>query len=99
MYVVARDLTGHDLQFVFCGNLPQQVAHTNCYNRIDDFWLNAVLQRRRFDTPRGNPVAESEMGCQNRSVASKVTLVPLEPPRARRTACGAACNAKRRGEM
>src|SRR5271165_331762 len=29
--VVAGDLTGHDLQLMFCGNLPQQVAHTNCH--------------------------------------------------------------------
>jgi hypothetical protein len=27
--MVACDLTGHDFQFLFCGNLPQQVAHTN----------------------------------------------------------------------
>jgi len=29
--MVACDFTGHDFQFLFCGNLPQQVAHTNRY--------------------------------------------------------------------
>ena len=31
MDVVARHLPGHDFQLVLCGNLPQQVAHTNRY--------------------------------------------------------------------
>jgi hypothetical protein len=31
VYVVTRDLPGHNLQFALCGDLPQQVAHTNRY--------------------------------------------------------------------
>jgi hypothetical protein len=30
VYVVICDLSGNDFQFVFCGNLPQQVAYTKC---------------------------------------------------------------------
>lgn len=36
MYVVARNLPGHNLQFVLCGDLPQQVAHTNRHVSYQD---------------------------------------------------------------
>ena len=60
MYVVACDLSGHDLQFVFCGDLPQQVAHMNCHfpgqYRFAIFWDPHDMQLEVTLRVRSQPI-------------------------------------------